>query len=100
MDIYPNLTNSLENQKLEQNITETIRNSDVITETIDWFNKVIASTEQIDQIWVNPEISAEVVKIQVLAKKELRALLISKRDSFIADMEMAKDYKEKNNVRE
>lgn len=96
MDIYPNLVNSnFENEKFNQEILQTIRNSDVIFETIYWFNKAIESTEKIDQIWIDTKTSAEDVKIQILAKKELKALLTNKRDEFIRDIEMAKDYKEK-----
>ena len=97
MDFYPNLIdeNNLEKKKFDREILETIRNEDVINETIKWFNEVIEANEKIDSIWADQNISPEEVKIQILAKKELRHLLIMKRDEFVSDLEMAKDYKEK-----
>lgn len=97
MDFYPNSIdeNSLERKKFDREILETIRNEDVINETIKWFNEVIEANEKIDSIWADQNISPEEVKIQILAKKELCALLTMKRDEFVSDLEMAKDYKEK-----
>ena len=97
MDFYPNLVNEndLEKNKFDREIFETIRNKEVIKETIEWFNRVIEANEKIDSIWTDQNVSPEDVKIQILAKKELRALLTMKRDEFIQDLEIAKDYKEK-----
>lgn len=97
MDFYPNSVNEndLEKNKFDMEIFETIRNKEVIKETIEWFNRVIEANEKIDSIWADQSISPEEVKIQILAKKELCALLTMKRDEFVSDLEMAKDYKEK-----